>query len=107
MTPKTETKKERTHRSEAERIAELEAKIAGIKRRAVAKQAKALPEGQALVLAVRAVDRAARVATEAGNAEIAKALEAARATLAPAVVQLGLRVPAAQKGGRRRKGEAA
>ena len=51
------------------------------------------PEGQALILAVRALDKAGRVAIEAGNQEVASALEAARAALAPMIVSLGIRIP--------------
>ena len=83
MTPKAEPKKERNRRTPDERIQELEAEIAAVKARAAAKEAKATPEGQALILAVRAIDKATRVANEAGNPEVAKALDAARAALAP------------------------
>ncbi len=99
-------KTEKTRRSPEQIVADLEAKIASVKARQAARQAKRTPEGQALVLAVRAIDKAGRVAGEAGNAEVAKAVDAARAALAPAVVGLGLRVPEA-KGGRKRKTAAA
>jgi len=104
MTPKTV----KTHRSADDRVAELEQKIAGIKARAVAKQAKAQPEAQPLILAVRALDKAARVAVEAGNKEMAAAVDSSRAALAPAIVALGIRLPDAKaKQGRKRKTEAA
>ena len=54
------------------------------------------------------LDKATRVATEAGNDAVASALDAARATHAPALTELGLRMPeprAAKK--RRAKGQAA
>jgi hypothetical protein len=103
------TPKERTHRPEAERIAELEAKIAGIRQRSAAKQAKAAPEVQALIVARRAVDKAARVATEAGRDGLVRALEGAGATLSAQLIELGIRPrePRAKRGGRRKKGEAA
>src|SRR5262245_32611049 len=88
MTPKAETKT-RSHRTADARVAELEQKIASIKARAAAKEAKAKPEAQPLILAVRALDKAGRAAQEAGNGEVVKALDAARAALAPAIVGLG------------------
>ncbi len=106
MTPKTETK-ERNRRSPDEIIRAHEEEIARIRARQAAKEAKATPEGQALILAVRAIDKAGRVAAEAGNGDLVKALEAARAALAPAVVGMGLRLPEKTRRGRRRKGEAA
>lgn len=55
-----------------------------------------------------ALDKAGgRVANEAGNGDLVKALEAARAALAPAIVSLGLRIPQKAKRGRKRKGEGA
>ena len=58
-------------------------------------------------LAVRAIEKAGRVAQDAGNADLVKALEAARAALAPAIVGLGIRIPEKAKRGRRKKSEAA
>jgi len=109
MTPKAESKSERTHRTEAERIAELEAKIAGIKQRGIAKQAKALPEGKALVLAARTLDKAIIAVAEAGRAEMVRALESSRAGVSEQLVVLGVRLPdrKAKGSGRRKKGEAA
>jgi hypothetical protein len=107
MTPKTEPKKTRNRRSADQIVADLQAEIDRVKARAAAKQAKATPEGHALIVAVRAIDKAGRAATEAGNQEVAAALEAARAALAPAIVGLGLRIPEKAKRGRKRKGEAA
>lgn len=107
MTPKTE-KKERNRRSPDEMIADLEQEIARVKARAAAKEAKATPEGQALILAVRALDKATRAAADAGRDGLVRALESARATLSEQLVELGVRLPDAKaKRGRRRKGEAA
>ncbi len=106
MTPKTETK-ERNRRSPDEIIRAHEEEIARIRARQAAKEAKARPEAQPLILAIRGLDKAVRVASEAGNGELVKALEAARAALAPAVVGLGLRLPAQARRGRRRKSEQA
>jgi len=106
MTPKAAEPK-RTHRPVEARVAELEAKIAAIKEREARKEAKARPEAQPLILAVRALDKAARAAVEAGNKDVTTAIDAARAALAPGIVSLGLRVPEKARRGRKRKGEAA
>jgi len=82
--------------------------IARIRARAAAMKAKARPEAQPLILAVRALDKAGRVAVEAGNKDVAAAIESARAALAPAILGLGIRIAEkVRRGGRRRKGEAA
>ena len=99
--------KTRIRRTPEQMIADLEAKIAAVKDRAARREAKATPEGTALIAAVRAIDKATRVAGEAGNRDIVSALESARAALAPGIVGMGLRIPEAKKRGRRRKGEAA
>jgi len=106
MSPKTTTKTY-NRRTPDEIVAALQAEIARVQARAAAKEAKARPEAQPLILAVRALDKAARVASEAGNGDLAKAVDAARAALAPGIVGLGLRIPEKAKRGRKRKGEAA
>lgn len=108
MTPKTAEPK-KTHRTVDARVAELEQKIAAIKARAASKEAKAQPEGQALLLAVKAIDKAMAAAAEAKNEGLARALEASRAPLSEQVVAMGIRLPdpKAKKGGRRKKAEAA
>jgi len=107
MTPKTAEPK-RTHRPVDDRIAELEAKIAGIKARETAKQAKAQPEGKALLLAVKAIDKALAVAAEVRNEGLVRALEAARAPLSEQLVAIGIRLPDAKsRRGRRRKNDQA
>ena len=64
---------------------------------------------QALVLATRAVDKAARVAADEGRDALVRALEGTRASLAAQLVELGVRLrdPKAKRGGRRKKNEAA
>jgi hypothetical protein len=100
MGPKTE--KTVVRRTPQQIIDDLQARIESVKARQAARAAKRTPEGQALVLAVRALDKAGRVAVEAGNGDVARALDAARAALAPAAVGLGLRVPET-KSDRKRK----
>jgi len=104
----TTKERKRNRRTSDQIVADLEAKIASVKARAIAKQAKAKPEGQALITAIRAVDKATRVATEVGNDEVVSALDSARAALAPALIGLGLRMPEPRAPKKRRgKGQAA
>lgn len=53
--PESETRK---HRTPEQVVLDLEAKIAAVKARAASRQAKANPAGKALVLAVKAIDKA-------------------------------------------------
>ena len=104
MTPKTETKKY-NRRSTDQIVADFEAKIAAVKQRAAQKEAaaevKASPDGVAFLAAVKAADRAIRVAGEAKNDSMLRALEAARAPLAEHLVSMGVRLPD-RKAGRSR-----
>ena len=92
-------------RTPEEVVAELEAKIAAVKTRAAAKEAaaevKGSPDGLAFLAAVKAADRAIRVAGEEKNESMARALEAARAPLAEHLVSMGVRLPD-RKAGRTR-----
>lgn len=108
MTPKTVEPKN-SHRSVDARVAELEEKIAAIKARAASKQAKANPAGKALLVAVKAIDKALTAASEAKNEELGRALEASRAPLSEQVVAMGIRLPdaKAKRIGRRKKSESA
>jgi N-methylhydantoinase B/oxoprolinase/acetone carboxylase alpha subunit len=104
MTPKTETKKY-NRRSPDQIVADLEAKIAAVKQREVqretASEVKGSPDGVAFLAAVKAADRAIRVAGEHQNDAMQRALEAARAPLAEHLVGMGLRLPD-RKAGRTR-----
>lgn len=107
MTPKTESKT-RNRRTPDQIVADLEAEIAAVKARAEARQAKAAakadPAASAFLVAVKALDKAGRVADEHGNAALVRALEAARAPLGEKLVEMGLRLPVSKgRGGRRRK----
>ena len=97
MTPKTEPKKERTQRTEEERVAELEAQIAGIKQRAAAKrvvkEVKGSPDGVAFLATVKSMDKAIRVASESKNEAMVRVLESARTPMAEHLVGMGLRLP--------------
>jgi N-methylhydantoinase B/oxoprolinase/acetone carboxylase alpha subunit len=89
-------------------VADLEAQIAAVKQRAEAKQAaaevKGSPDGVAFLAAVKAADRAIRVAGEHKNDTMVKVLEAARAPLAEHLVEMGVRLPDAKaRRGRKRK----
>jgi len=96
VTPKTETKKY-SRRSTEEIVADLEAEIAAVKQRAAAKEAaaevKGSADGVAFLAAVKAADRAIRVAGEHKNEAMVRVLEAARAPLAEHLVGMGLRLP--------------
>ena len=108
MTPKTETKKY-TRRSTDQIVADLEAEIAAVKAKAAAKEVaaevKASPDGVAFLAALKAADRAIRVAGEHENEAMVRVLEAARAPLGEHLVQMGLRLPD-RKAGRGRKPKA-
>jgi len=97
MTPKTETKKDRIRRTPDQIVADLEAQIAAVKHRAAtreaAKEVKGSPDGLAFLAAVKAADRAIRVAGEHQNEGMVRALEAARAPLAEHLVGMGVRLP--------------
>ena len=99
-----------TRRTPDQQIADLEAKIAAVKQRAETRQAaaevKGSPDGVAFVAAVKAADRALRVAGEHRNEAMVRALEAARAALAQHLVAMGLRLPERKAGGRKRKAKA-
>ena len=86
-----------TRRSPEQVIADLEAKIAGVRQRAEAKQAaaavKGSKDGVAFLAAIKAADRAIRVAKEYKNDAMVRALEAGRAPMAEHLVGMGLRVP--------------
>ena len=90
MSPKNETRKNRTPEQV---VADLEAKIAAVKARAASRQAKANPVGKALLVAVKAIDKALGVAAEAKNDGLARALESSRAPLSEQVVEMGIRPP--------------
>jgi hypothetical protein len=91
--PATESKK-RAHRTADERVAELQAEIERIRARDAAKQVRASDDGKALIVAVKALDKAAATATETGNQDMGAALERARAPLSELLVEMGLRMPA-------------
>ena len=99
-------------RTPEQMIADLEAKIASVKQRAATKEAaaevKGSPDGLSFLAAVKAVDRAIRVAGEQRNEAMARVLEAARAPLAEHLVEMGIRLPDQKaRRARRKKGAAA
>jgi len=83
----------------------VEAKIASVKARQAAKEAKAKPEVRALVLAVKAIDKAVEAAN--ANPSLARALESARAILGEQLVGLGVRLLERMAKAARRKRTAA
>jgi hypothetical protein len=107
MTTKTEPRCVR--RPADVRVAELEQKIVSIRARDDARKAreevKASPDGVAFLAAVKAMDRALRVAGEAENDAMVRALEAGHAPMAEHLIGMGVRMP--DRGARKRKGAAA
>ena len=97
-------------RTVEEQIADLQAEIERVKARAEAKQAaaevKGSPDGVAFLAAVKAADRAIRVAGEHKNDAMIRALEAGRAPLAQHLVEMGVRLPD-RKARKQRKARAA
>ena len=86
----TSTKNTRTRRTPEQIVADLQAKIAEVQARAVAREVKQSPEGKALLAAIRAVEKASRIAQEAGDRAMLAALEAARAPLAGRLEEMGV-----------------
>ncbi len=105
--PKRATKRSRGRKTEAQIIADLEAETRRLRAWAAAKEAKSLPEGKALLTAVKAIDKALEAAKQAKDDKMAKALEAARAPLSKLMVEMGLRVPQRRRRRTRRGSEAA
>ena len=99
-TKKTAKRVRRTHE---QMIAALQAEIERVKSRAATKEAKSDPASKALISAAKAIDKALAVAQEHKSAEVAKALEAARAPLSEALVEMGVRMPAGNKRGPRKQ----
>ncbi len=88
--------KTRTRRTPEQKIADLEAQIARVKARAAAKEAKASDEGKTFLAAVKAVDKALRVAEDAKDKDMVHTLETARAALGEHLVAMGVRAPDAR-----------
>ena len=93
---KTTTKKatNRTVRTAAERIADLQAEIERIRQRDTAKQLRASDDGRAFIVAIRATNKALDAVKEAGNSSMVEVLTTARSVLAEELDRMGLRVPA-------------
>ena len=101
-----------TRRTPEQIVAEYEAKIAAVKARAAAKEAKASPEGAAFLVAVRGIQKAQAAAESAKDEPMSHALKAALAALSAHAVEAGLRMPQPRTttpatSGRRRKTSAA
>jgi len=71
-------------------VADLEAEIERVKARAAAKQVKQTDQGKSFLAAVRAVDKAIKVAKE--GPAMTRALESARAELEKHAVEMGVRL---------------
>lgn len=82
--------KQRTYRTTDQQLADLEAKIAGIKAREERKKARNSPAVKQAIVAVRAIDRGL---VEAADATLKAALQEARTTLAACVAVTGVTLP--------------
>jgi hypothetical protein len=91
----------RERRTEADRIAELEARIANLKARMEEKKVKKDPALRYVTKAVKAIDQAA---AETRDVPLRQALESARTTLAACLSLTGVVVPQQQSGRRARVG---
>ena len=101
-----------TRRTPEQIVADYEQKIAAVKARAVAKQAKASPEGAAFLVAARGLQKAQAAAQAAKDEPMDRVLESALAALSAHAVEVGLRMTQPRTGkpassGRRRKTSAA
>lgn len=83
-------KERKPHRTPEEQLADLEAKIAGIKAREDRKKARANPAVKQAIVAVRAIDRGL---AEGNDATIKVAMQEARTTLAACVAVSGVTLP--------------
>jgi hypothetical protein len=82
-------------------IADLEAQIERVARRAAAREVRATDEGRAFLTAVKAVDKAIEAAQAAGDQAMTHALESARATLGEHMIAMGIRAPQSRRGRRK------
>ena len=98
-TKKTTTKKapSRTVRTAAERIADLQVEIEGIRQRDAAKHLRASNDGKAFIVAIRATNKALDAAKEAGNDSMVEALTTARSVLAEELDRIGLQAPVSKR----------
>ena len=94
-----QSEKQRNRRTPEQIVADLQAEIEAVKARAAAKEARANPQAKAILVAAKALDRAA----ESCTADAKRALEAARGILADQMAVMGIRTPQA----RRKRQEAA
>src|SRR5258706_3627050 len=91
----------RARRSEAERIADLERKIADLKARAERKKARTNPSVRHVVAALRSIDKALGTTQDA---VVRQALDEARATLSACLALQGVVPAASAKSGARANG---
>lgn len=90
--PTTKPKRKINRRTPDQIVADLEKEIERVKARAAAKQVKQSDEGKAFLAAVKAVDKAIKVAGDAKDQAMVRALESARAELAKHAVVMGVRL---------------
>lgn len=110
MTTAPTITKPRIRRSDDQRMADLQAEMELLRQKQASRENnKAMADtedGQATIRAVRAIDHGIRSANKAGNRDMLKAFESARATLGSfAAHRYGIRItePRLKVGGRTRK----
>jgi hypothetical protein len=82
-----------TRRTPDQIVAEYEQKIAAVRARAAAKEAKASTQGAAFIVAARALLKAVDAATAAKDQPMVAALEAAHGALGRHAAETGTRMP--------------
>jgi N-methylhydantoinase B/oxoprolinase/acetone carboxylase alpha subunit len=85
--------KRRIRRTPEQIIADLEAKIAHVKARAVSKSAKRTESVKTTVVAIRAMDKGMRLAEEEGDTKLHQLLSKSRTTLSSYLESKGIRAP--------------
>ena len=91
-TATAEPKRKINRRSPEQIVADLEKQIAEVKARAAAKSVRQSDEGKAFMAAVKAVDKAIKVAGDAKDEAMSRALDSGRAELAKHLVEMGVRL---------------
>ena len=90
-----ENKTRKQHRTPQQIIADLEAKIKDVKRRAAAKESKKSGSAKRAIMAIRALDKGMDQAKEDGDPKLRHAFAEARKILAEQLTTMG--IPAPQK----------
>lgn len=88
-----ETKTRKPHRKPEQIIADLEAKIRDVKRRAASKESKKSASVKRAITAIRALDKGMDQAKEDGESKLRHALAEARKLVAEQLATMGVKAP--------------